>query len=180
MPKPNQPRKKVAKAPKGTHYNSRSGDSHYFTRLQKTPEGRALHRSWMKKPKGPNVGRPWGTHDGHTAKDMKPIRDKAKQEAKKVVKIMSENPEYNIDDKYSKEALETSVEIMRTAPASARDRLTAARLILDFTRSKPAAKSEVTIGKAEAFLSSLLDSEEEEEQTDANPEASEGDTQTSV
>jgi hypothetical protein len=39
-------------------------------------------------------------------------------------------------------------------------------MVLDFTKTKPAAKSEVTIGKAEAFLESLLVADTEEEQAD--------------
>ena len=73
-----------------------------------------------------------------------------------------------IDDVYAVEALKAAVEIMRE-PGQNRDRLTAARMVLDFTKTKPAAKSEVTIGKAEAFLESLLvddTSNTEEEQPD--------------
>jgi hypothetical protein len=43
-------------------------------------------------------------------------------------------------------------------------------MVLDFTKTKPVAKSEVTIGKAEAFLESRLVSEPEEEQTDDGKE----------
>ena len=73
--------------------------------------------------------------------------------------------ENEIDDEYAIEALKTSVEIMRE-PGQTRDRLTAARMVLDFTKTKPISKSEVTIGKAEAFLESLLadDGTEEDEQ----------------
>ena len=71
----------------------------------------------------------------------------------------------NIDDEYAVEALKTAVEIMRE-PAQNRDKLTAARMVLDFTKTKPVSKSEVTVGKAEAFLESLLVSDTEEEQTD--------------
>jgi len=71
----------------------------------------------------------------------------------------------NIDDIYAIEALKTAVQIMRE-PSQSRDRLTAARMVLDFTKTKPAAKSEVTIGKAEAFLESLLVADPEEEQND--------------
>ena len=71
-----------------------------------------------------------------------------------------------IDDVYAIEALKAAVEIMRE-PGQNRDRLTAARMVLDFTKTKPAAKSEVTIGKAEAFLESLLVADpNEEEHTD--------------
>ena len=80
--------------------------------------------------------------------------DQAKADAKKVVEIMKK--QYDIEDPRAEEALETAVEIMRT-PVHNRDRLQAAKLILDFTKVKPVAKSEVVIGNAEAFLSSLLD-----------------------
>ena len=63
--------------------------------------------------------------------------------------------EYQIEDEYALEALRTAVEIMRE-PGQNRDRLTAARMVLDFTKTKPAAKSEITVGKAEAYLESLL------------------------
>ena len=52
-------------------------------------------------------------------------------------------------------------------PGETRERLAAARLVLDFTKSRPAAKQEVTIGKAEEFLSSLL-------VNDDGPETTEG------
>ena len=66
---------------------------------------------------------------------------------------MSEENE--IDDVYALEALRAAVEIMRE-PGQNRDRLTAARMVLDFTKTKPATKQDVTIGKAEEFLESLL------------------------
>ena len=92
-----------------------------------------------------------------------PIRKQAKADAERIVAIMAKDNE--IDDVYAVEALKAAVEIMRE-PGQNRDRLTAARMVLDFTKTKPAAKSEVTIGKAEAFLESLLVSDTEEEQTD--------------
>ena len=104
-----------------------------------------------RKNKG---GRPLNVPDGYGGGKIKPIVDQAKKDAKRFVKIMKE--EHNLDDPRAEEALETAVEIMRT-PVHNRDRLQAAKLILDFTKVKPVAKSEVTIGNAEAFLSSLLD-----------------------
>lgn len=74
-----------------------------------------------------------------------------------------------IEDPRAAEALETAVEIMRT-PVHNRDRLQAAKIILDFTKIKPVAKSEVTIGNAEAFLTSLLD-DEDGEQEDVSSES---------
>jgi|TARA_R110000803_G_C11978499_1_gene320459 hypothetical protein len=89
------------------------------------------------------------------------LREQAKKDAEKVVKIMSK--EYNIEDEYQKEALTTAVEVMRLV-GETRERLAAARLVLDFTKSKPVSKSDVSISRAEDFLASLL---QEDEQPDA-------------
>lgn len=62
---------------------------------------------------------------------------------------------FNIEDEYQKEALKTAVEVMRLV-GETRERLAAARLVLDFTKSKPASKSDVAIHRAEDFLASLL------------------------
>jgi len=75
-----------------------------------------------------------------------------------VVEIMSDK--YNIEDEYQKEALKTAVEVMRV-DGQTRERLAAARLVLDFTKSKPVSKSNVSISKAEDFLASLVNDEEE-------------------
>ena len=127
-----------------------------------TPEGRALRRSWSTKPRR-QAGRPKGVPDGFRREQIEPIRAKAKKEAEKVVKIMAE--EFGVEDTYAQEALTTAVEVMRV-PGETRERLAAARLVLDFTKTKPVAKSEVTIGKAEEFLASLLDDNETETPTD--------------
>lgn len=168
MGAPKTPRQKAPKKPlkypkKGEHQR---GENNYFTKLMQTEEGRALRREWSTK-KRKNPGRPMGVVDGHTSETLKPIREQSRKDAKRIVAIMAD--EYNIDDSYAKEALQTAVEIMRE-PAQNRDKLTAARMVLDFTKTKPTSKSEVTIGKAEAFLSSLLEGEDKEEQTDGPDE----------
>ena len=160
MGAPKNPRKKAPKKALKNPKMARTGNANYFSNLMSTPEGRALRKQWSTKPKK-NAGRPRGTPDGYTAEMIKPIRKQAKADAERIVAIMAK--ENNIDDEDAVEALKTAVEIMRE-PAQNRDRLTAARMVLDFTKTKPAAKSEVTIGKAGAFLESLLDSDEEEEQ----------------
>tara|TARA_B110000444_G_scaffold255809_1_gene290928 strand:+ start:602 stop:913 length:312 start_codon:yes stop_codon:yes gene_type:complete len=99
--------------------------------------------------------------DGYRKETIEPIRSKVKTEARKVVEIMSEK--YNIEDEYAKAALETAVEVMK-CPGENRERVSAARLVLDFTKSKPSAKSEVSISKAEDFLASLMTDDEEDGQ----------------
>jgi hypothetical protein len=142
--------------------------NNYFANLMSTPEGRALRKEWSTKPRK-NPGRPMGVPDGHTKETIAPIRAQAKKDAIKVVKIMSDK--YNIEDEYQKEALTTAVEVMRLDGQS-RERLAAARLVLDFTKSKPATKSDVSISRAEDFLASLLT---EEESNDG--QAAEGNTE---
>ena len=130
----------------------------YFSTLMKTEEGRALRRKWSTKPRK-NGGRPRGVPDGYRKETIEPIRSKVKTEARKVVEIMAE--QFNIEDEYAKTALETAVEVMKT-PGENRERVAAARLVLDFTKSKPSAKSEVSISKAEDFLSSLMTDDEDD------------------
>ena len=132
----------------------------YFSTLMKTPEGRALRRKWSTKPRR-NGGRPRGVPDGHRKETIEPIRAKAKAEAKEVVKIMAEK--YDIEDEYAKTALETAVEVMKVVGDN-RERVAAARLVLDFTKSKPSAKSEVSISKAEDFLASLVADDDDDGQ----------------
>lgn len=161
MGAPKNPRKKSPKKeltmPQKGH---QAGKVNYFAKLMETEEGRALRKQWSTK-KRKNGGRPKGTPDGYTLEAITPIREQAKKDAERIVAKMTKDN--NIDDEYAVEALKAAVEIMRE-PGQNRDRLTAARMVLDFTKTKPAAKSEVTIGKAEAFLESLLVSDDEEEQ----------------
>jgi hypothetical protein len=131
----------------------------YFATLMETEEGRALRRKWSTKPRK-NPGRPRGVPDGYRKETIEPIRSKVKTEARKVVEIMAE--QFNIEDEYAKTALETAVEVMKT-PGENRERVAAARLVLDFTKSKPSAKSEVSISKAEDFLASLMIPDDEDD-----------------
>ena len=166
MGAPKNPRKKSPKKELKYPKKATPKENNYFTKLMQTEEGRALRKQWSTK-KRKNGGRPTGTPDGYTLEAITPIRKQAQKDAERIVAIMAKDN--NIDDEYAVEALKTAVEIMRE-PAQNRDKLTAARMVLDFTKTKPAAKSEVTIGKAEAFLESLLVSDPEEEQADDGTE----------
>ena len=157
-----KPRKQRAKSPskvgRGTH-PQKAPKNNYFANLMKTPEGRALRHKWSTQPRK-NAGRPKGVPDGYRREQIEPIRAKVKEEAKKVVEIMSK--EYGIEDEYAKAALETAVEVMRMVGDN-RERVAAARLVLDFTKQKPAAKNELSISKAEDFLASLVEDEDGQE-----------------
>ena len=154
--KPNKPRaKSPSKVGQGKH-PQKAPKNNYFANLMKTEEGRALRREWSNKPRK-NAGRPKGVPDGYRKEQIEPIRAKVKAEAKQVVKIMAK--EFNIEDEYAKTALETAVEVMRMVGDN-RERVAAARLVLDFTKQKPASKSEVALSKAEDFLASLIEDED--------------------
>jgi len=158
MGAPRTPRvKSPSKKGQGKH-PQKAPKNNYFATLMATEEGRALRRQWSTKPRK-NGGRPKGVPDGYRKETIDPIRQEIKAEAKKVVKIMAEK--YNIEDEYAKTALETAVEVMKT-PGENRERVAAARLVLDFTKSKPVAKNEVSISKAEDFLASLVTDDEDD------------------
>jgi hypothetical protein len=57
-------------------------------------------------------------------------------------------------DPMAREALEGAVSVLRE-PTNQSSKLAAARLILEFTKSKPVAKSDVTVNAAEAWLASI-------------------------
>ena len=164
--KPSKPRaKSPSKKGQGKH-PQKAPKNNYFASLMKTEEGRALRRHWSTKPRK-NAGRPRGVPDGYSKETIVPIRAKVKAEAKKAVEIMAK--EFDIEDEYAKVALETAVEVMRTVGDN-RERVAAARLVLDFTRQKPASKSEVALSKAEDFLSGLLEDENGQEAQSSSQE----------
>jgi hypothetical protein len=164
--KPSKPRaKSPSKKGQGKH-PQKAPKNNYFATLMQTEEGRALRRQWSTKPRK-NAGRPRGVPDGYSKETIEPIRAKVKAEAKKAVEIMAK--EFDIEDEYAKVALETAVEVMRTVGDN-RERVAAARLVLDFTRQKTASKSEVALSKAEDFLSGLLEDEDGQEAQSSSQE----------
>ena len=59
---------------------------------------------------------------------------------------------------------------MRT-PGETKERLSAARLVLEFTEAKPASKSDVTLHQAEVWLEELAAEDDKEELTENTKEA---------
>lgn len=60
------------------------------------------------------------------------------------------------DNNLSEQAFETLLEALRV-PGSLKDRIGAAKAILEFTQKKPAAYNELTVNKAETFLEAVLE-----------------------
>lgn len=134
-------------------------DRNPFVRLSKTPEGRALMAEWRQRAytnvngKG-GPGRRPGSIDGYTQTELKKQRKKAKEEAVLIMEQLAKKFELPKEE-FAREALQTSVEIMRTEALSAKDKLAAARTVLEYTMAKPASQNEVTVKRAEDFLSDI-------------------------
>jgi hypothetical protein len=69
-------------------------------------------------------------------------------------------------DEQAKEALKTAISVMR-GPVPPKEKLAAARLVLDFTKSKPVQKQDITVSTAEAWLEAVVEDNGSSE-TDAN------------
>lgn len=91
--------------------------------------------------------------------------------AKETVATMIKNGVIDGEDVRATEALEFNIATMR-GDHDIRSRLAAASKVLEYTKSKPVAKSEVTLNKAEDWLAQVAASESnEDEQDDAGKDA---------
>lgn len=93
--------------------------------------------------------------------ELEAVRARAAVEAKEIMKTMLETGIISKDDLLGNEALEFAITTVRAVseagqPAvTTRDRLAAAKMVLEYTKSKPASKIEATVAKAEDFLALL-------------------------
>lgn len=116
-------------------------------------------------------GRPVGSYDGVTKEDRVRINAAAKQTAKETIQKMTDNGTLGpTDDPRAVAALEAAIEVLNT-PSNQGTKLQAAKLILEYTKAKPASKSEVTVNKAEEWLATITS----EEKNDADKEGDAGD-----
>lgn len=100
------------------------------------------------------IGRQFGTPQGMTKKQADAMWVIAKRKAKKDMENIKKSG--IVLSEAAEEALTETLEIMRSK-LDQKTRLTAAKLILDFTMAKPAAKQDVTISSAEKWLADLGD-----------------------
>lgn len=81
--------------------------------------------------------------------------------AEKKVEQMAEELGIDLDeDEAAKAALEYAVSVVETKKEAVASKLAAARLILDFTKKKPASSTEVKLNAAEEFLAALADKDD--------------------
>jgi hypothetical protein len=78
--------------------------------------------------------------------------EKEKQKVKPMVEKIAQK--LNLDE-YASEALLETVATMRSA-SCAKDKLAAAKLVLDFTMAKPASKQDIKVSSAEDWLKSIV------------------------
>lgn len=124
-----------------------------FKRLQESDEGKALWLLWTSRRFDAPNGRANGHLDGYTIREWKRIAARAKEEAKIIVEYMM-SKDIIPKDEYAKEAIEAVVEVMRL-PAHPRDKLAAARTVLEWTMAKPASTNNVNVKTAEDFLAEV-------------------------
>jgi hypothetical protein len=134
------------------------GGNDFMKRLLSTEEGRKLHKMWTDKRFAPGVkrGRPHGSTDGYSRHLRKKITNKAKEEAERIVAYMESTKGFEIPKQdFAKEAITTAVELMRREDMHPKDKLTAARVVLEWTLAKPATESTVNVKTAESFLEDI-------------------------
>lgn len=88
-----------------------------------------------------------------------------KREVKRLVRYMTDKKIFTPENDVSEEAFAAVLLILRT-PGAVKDKLAAARTLLEYTQKKPVAASEVTLNKAESFLDAVL-ADEKKERDDA-------------
>lgn len=119
------------------------------------------HSDWIKRRFAETVRfhdahKAIGQGLGYTAKEAERLWKRARKQAEKQM----EDIKQKIDlESAAEEALTEALTVMR-GPIAAKEKLAAARLVLDFTKAKPATKSEVTVNSAEEWLKSLTDTKD--------------------
>lgn len=122
------------------------------------------------------MGRPLGSYDGVRKEERERINEEARDYARKTILLMADKGILQDgDDPRAVEALQAALETMRV-PSNQGTKLAAAKLILEYTKAKPAAKSEVTVNKAEEWLAAIA----QEEKNDSDEEGPEGDAASSA
>jgi hypothetical protein len=122
-----------------------------------------------------------GVPNGMRKRDAEPMRAAASAEAKRIVKKMADKGMFDDVDPKDREraeaAMETAVTIMKTE-GEERLKLAAAKVVLEYTKSKPVAKVAHSVNAAEAWLLSVSEDDGDEQNSDASAEDAEGTEET--
>ena len=100
-------------------------------------------------------GRPAGLPRGVTLATHKVFLKQARLEATLTMKKLEAAGVVDEADGQAKEALHAVLTIMRTKTLPVKETLAAARTVLEWTKAKPAQKTEMTVTKAEEWLDAV-------------------------
>jgi hypothetical protein len=101
-----------------------------------------------------------GVPDGMRVEEAQEAWRRAKELATKDIENMKATGVLDPNDARAEEAMEATLEVMR-GPMNQQTKLAAARQVLEWTKAKPAAKTEMTVNAAEAWLSEIAKEAEE-------------------
>lgn len=119
----------------------------------KTPEERSAYSARLRAARTMPTRQTPGKPRALTNTQWAEVSATARLDAKRIIKKLKDAGTFPEDEKAA-EALEKAVVTLR-ASQSPKDVAALARLILDFTKAKPAQKSEVTIRTHEDFLDEI-------------------------
>lgn len=160
--KPKRKPRKTSPRTKGVHKNSAA--SKRLKELWADPEWRLNH--WAKvTSRGFSYGQGTraGVPDGMRKDEAMARWAKARASAKKTIEVLKVKTNLlGEDDGKAEDALETALTIMRGPNNDQKMKLAAARLVLEFTKAKPASKSIVAVDDAEAWLTKIAEDDDKE------------------
>ena len=100
-----------------------------------------------------------GIPDGMRREEAEEAWALARQKAKEDMANLKKAGIMDASDERAEEAMVATLEVMRS-PMNQQTQLQAARQVLEWTKAKPASKSEMTVNAAEAWLASLAEGED--------------------
>ena len=86
--------------------------------------------------------------------------EKAKETAEKAIKLMEDKNIWKADNDVAEKAMKSAIEVMESQHGTTDSKLKAAKVILEFTQTKPVVKNETTLKSAEDFLTALMHEED--------------------
>lgn len=117
-----------------------------------TPEERS---AYARKIRGTDSNQIAGKPKHLTNAEWAEVKQQAANEAHRIFKKMKDAGQLP-DDPMAQEALQKTLTALREA-STVKDTVAAARLILDFTKTKPVQKTEVTVRSAEDILDEMAE-----------------------
>lgn len=124
--------------------------------MGRPPEDRtAYFRALVARRKSKRGGKPHGVPRRMTVAQYEAHQAAQKPIIAKILKKMSDKGQLP-DDPRAVEALSEAMTVLR-GPQTAKDKIAAARLILDFTKAKPTTKVEHTVRTAEDILDEMAE-----------------------